>query len=284
MPLVDKSSSSRGIATVTVSDDFLKCSASPCSRSLKLPLSSSDILSFQPNKGSERLTSVLSKPYTTQGRWGLMSSPCPTIYKCKAELRYKERKENVHSLRVLHNRYLQWRYTNARAEASMQAQQRETERTLYSLAVKIAELYDSVKRKRIELGILQRTETLSAILDAQWFALQGDHSSSLAEATQALSNASFQLPISGNVRVDLQEVKEALNSAVEVMEIIDLQVQRSTAKAEETENLISELARVTGGERALIEECGNMLSKTYTTQVEEWSLRGQIIQLKRCCS
>lgn len=38
-------------------------------------------------------------------------------------------------------------------------------------------------------------------------------------------------------------------------------------QAEETENLISELARVTGGERALIEECGNMLSKTYTTQV-----------------
>lgn len=38
-------------------------------------------------------------------------------------------------------------------------------------------------------------------------------------------------------------------------------------QAEETENLISELARAIGGERALIEECGNLLSKTYTTQV-----------------
>ncbi|KAL6281819.1 hypothetical protein ACE6H2_012748 [Prunus campanulata] len=277
--LVDESSSSRGNATVTVSDDFFKCSASPCSRSLNLPLSSSDILSFQPNKGSERLTSVLSKPYKNTGKMGgfcLPPVPPSTSAKLSSDTRRGKKVsghlEDVHSLRVLHNRYLQWRYTNARAEASMRAQQRETERTLYSLAVKIAELYDSVKRKRIELGILQRTETLSAILDAQipyldqWFALQGDHSSSLAEATQALSNASFQLPISGNVRVDLQEVKEALNSAVEVMEIIDLQVQRSTAKAEETENLISELARVTGGERAVIEECGNMLSKTYTMQ------------------
>lgn len=41
----------------------------------------------------------------------------------------------------------------------------------------------------------------------------------------------------------------------------------SDDQAEDTENLISELARVIGGERALIEECGNLLSKTYTTQV-----------------
>jgi hypothetical protein len=38
-------------------------------------------------------------------------------------------------------------------------------------------------------------------------------------------------------------------------------------QAEETEHLISELARVTGGERALIEECGDLLSMTYNSQV-----------------
>lgn len=43
-------------------------------------------------------------------------------------------------------------------------------------------------------------------------------------------------------------------------------------QAEETENLISELARAIGGERALIEECGNLLSKTYTTQVRHTSI------------
>ena len=38
-------------------------------------------------------------------------------------------------------------------------------------------------------------------------------------------------------------------------------------QAEEAEHLISELARVTGGERALIEECGDQLSITYNSQV-----------------
>lgn len=41
------------------------------------------------------------------------------------------------------------------------------QRTLYSLALQITELYDSVKRKRIELGVLQRTKNLSTILEAQ---------------------------------------------------------------------------------------------------------------------
>lgn len=38
-------------------------------------------------------------------------------------------------------------------------------------------------------------------------------------------------------------------------------------QAEEVEMLISELAKVTGMERALIEECGDLLSKTQAFQV-----------------
>lgn len=38
-------------------------------------------------------------------------------------------------------------------------------------------------------------------------------------------------------------------------------------QGEETETLISELARISGGEKALIEECGDLLSNTYTSQV-----------------
>lgn len=39
------------------------------------------------------------------------------------------------------------------------------------------------------------------------------------------------------------------------------------AQAEEVDTSISELARVVSGERALIEECGDLLSKEYTAQV-----------------
>ena len=38
-------------------------------------------------------------------------------------------------------------------------------------------------------------------------------------------------------------------------------------QAEETEILMSELAKIVGGERALVEECGDLLTKTYASQV-----------------
>ncbi|XP_041028791.1 LOW QUALITY PROTEIN: protein ENDOSPERM DEFECTIVE 1-like [Juglans microcarpa x Juglans regia] len=278
---------------VIASGDSFKFSASPCSRSMNLPLSGSEHSLFHPSKGSDKQAYALSNSYTNSSKMGaLCLPPVPPCSKLGIDAR-KGRKvsthqEDVHTLKMLHNRYLQWRYANAKAEATIQGRQRESERTLYSLMVKISELYASVKSKRIELGLLQRTKTLSTILETQipyleeWSALEEDYSISLQEAIQALLNASIQLPI-GNVTVDTSEVGKALNSAVKVMEIILYNLQSFLPKAEDIECLISELARIIGGERALIEECGSLLSKTCTSQVEEFSLRGQIIQLHRCC-
>ncbi|KAG6770924.1 hypothetical protein POTOM_022265 [Populus tomentosa] len=215
--------------------------------------------------------------------------PCSKIPKIPIDASRKTKKvsshqEDVQSLKLLHNHYLQWRFVNAKAQASTQAQTSETERNLYSLGVKIAELYNSVKRKRVELGLLQRTELIWTIVEAQmpyldeWSAFEKDYSVSLSEAIQALLNASLQVPISGNARADIREVGEALNSAAKLMDTVAFHIESLMPKAEETEHLISEVARVTGGERGLIEECGDLLSMTYNSQVKECSLRGQLIQ------
>ncbi|KAJ0082357.1 hypothetical protein Patl1_09570 [Pistacia atlantica] len=255
--------------------------------SLNLPLSTASV------KGSEKATPAVSRSYTNSGKLGGFSLPPvgPPQTKAGTEARKGKKvsshQEDIHSLKLLHNHYLQWRFANAKAEAFMQAQRRETERTLYCCGVKIEEMYDSVKRKRIELGILRRTKMLSTILEAQmphldeWGALEGDYSNSLSEEIKALVNASLQLPIGGNVRADVREVGEALNSSVKLMETIILNVQSYMPKAEEVEFLMSELAKVTGGERALIEECGGLLSKTHAYQVEECSLRGEFMQLHK---
>lgn len=249
--------------------------ASPCSRSLNLQrsISSCDPSLFHSLK-STKLPPV---------------APCSKIPNdaSRKTRKVSSHQEDVQSLKLLHNHYLQWRYVNAKAQASAQAQRRETEKNLYSLGVKITELNDSVKRKRAELGLLQRLKILWTIVEAQmpyldeWSAFEMDYSVSLSEAIQALLNASLQVPISGNVRVDIREVGEALNSATKLMDTVALNIESLMPKAEETEHLISELARVTGGERALIEECGDLLSMTYNSQVEECSLRGQLIQFYR---
>ncbi|XP_044496043.1 protein ENDOSPERM DEFECTIVE 1 [Mangifera indica] len=250
-------------------------------------------LSIASVKGSEKATPAVSRSFTNSGKVEGFSLPpvAPPQTKAGTDVRKGKKvsslQEDVQSLKLLHNHYLQWRFANAKAAASMQAQRGETESTLYFCGFKIAEMYDSVKRKRIELGILRRTKLLSTVLEAQmpyleeWGALEGDYSKSLSEAIQALVNASLQLPIGGNVRADVREVGEALNSSVKLMETIILNVQSYMPKAEEVEFLMSELAKVTGGERALIEECGGLLSKTHEYQVEECSLRGQFMQLHK---
>ncbi|KAK2982380.1 hypothetical protein RJ640_012582 [Escallonia rubra] len=269
-----------------------KFPASPCSRSLNLPLSSCDPSSL---KIGERLASALSKP---SANFGKMASLCPPLHPTCIKLATDPRKgkkafthqDDVHSLKLLHNHYLQWRYANAKAEASMHAQTKETERKLYAFGAKISDLREAVEKERIELGLLQRRKTLSTILEAhiphldEWSAFEEEYSVSLSGTSHALFNSLLRLPISGNVQADNKEVGEALNSAIKVMEMIGDRVQSFMPKAREMDNLLSELARVVGGERALIDECGDLLFKARASQVEDCSLRGHIMQLQhgRC--
>lgn len=117
---------------VTTRRDFSKSSASPCSRSLNLTSSSAEHSLFHSTKGSDKQAYALPKPYTNSVKMGALSlPPVPPCSKPGTDAR-KERKvythqEDVHTLRLLHNRYLQWRFANAKAEASIQVQQTESE-------------------------------------------------------------------------------------------------------------------------------------------------------------
>ncbi|GMG99893.1 hypothetical protein Nepgr_001733 [Nepenthes gracilis] len=265
-------------------------SVSHCTRSLDFPFSSHERSFCHSIKHNEKSASFSFKSSSNSVKAGsICLPPIPPCLKpgvdTKKAKKAADHQDNVHHLRLLHNRHLQWRYANVRAEASMLAQKCQSEKMLYSLGVKISELQDSLQKKRIELGVLRRKKSLSEILEAQlpyldeWSALEGDYSSSLLETTKSLLNVSSQLPTVDNVKYDVKEVAEALNSALKAMEMTFLQVKSFMPQAERVDCLISELAKVFGGERALVEECGHVLSKTYISQVEECSLRGQLIQL-----
>ncbi|KAK4439510.1 protein ENDOSPERM defective [Sesamum alatum] len=193
--------------------------------------------------------------------------------------------EDLHSLKMLSNHYLQWRFANAKAEASLHAQKQEAERKLCSMGRKISDIRDDVKKKRNELVALQGIKTFTTIVEAQmpyldeWSDLEEDYSNYLTGTTNALLSSSARLPVSGEVRVDAGQLGEALRAALKVVELISSNIQRFMGKAEEMDISISELARTVGGERARIEECGYLLSKTYSSQAQECSLRGTLMQL-----
>ncbi|XP_068638028.1 protein ENDOSPERM DEFECTIVE 1-like isoform X2 [Aristolochia californica] len=239
-----------------VAGDLCRVSSSPCYRSLNSALSTCQ-QSFNSIKFVSG-SSGLSR--TNLGSSICLPPPHPSQVKSAADAKKgragRSNQEDVYLLKLLHNRYLQWRFANAKAEATMNNQRIAAEKMLHSVVAKISEMQDSVSQKQVELRRLKQIQSLSTILEAQmpyleeWVSLEKDYTSSLTGTVKGLQDASIRLPTIGNVKAD--------------------RVCRT----------MSELAGVVSRERALIEECSHLLSKTHLLQVEESSVRVQLIHLK----
>ncbi|CAK9204346.1 unnamed protein product [Sphagnum troendelagicum] len=194
--------------------------------------------------------------------------------------------EEAQVLRIFHNRWLQWRFVNARAEAVMSAQKSAAERSLYNVWIKTSELRRSVAMQRIKLQQARQAHKLRSILSTHavhlenWEALEEEHSSALSGAMEALEAAILRVPVTGGAKADVNAVGEALGSAVDVLNAVDLSVTSLSPKAENMDMLLSQLAKTAAQERALLEECGDLLSVATSLEVEERSLRTQLIQLE----
>ncbi|XP_064979480.1 protein ENDOSPERM DEFECTIVE 1-like [Musa acuminata AAA Group] len=216
--------------------------------------------------------------------------PQPPSYKPAAEVKKVNkalgRQEDAHVLRLLDNCYVQWRFLNAKARGTVEARGVAAQKSLCGLSGRIAELQSSVMEKRIQLEQLKRRERLLFIIHHQmshldeWTVLEDDYSSTLLGATKALQDASLRLPIAGNVRVDTRELREVMDSALLMLELLSPCVARFLSKAEDVDHVASGLASVISTQRVLVDECGNLLSEAHVLQVKECSLRTQLIQVK----
>jgi hypothetical protein len=68
-------------------------------------------------------------------------------------------------------------------------------------------------------------------------------------------------------QADVNAVGEALGSAVDVLNAVDLSVASLSPKAENMDMLLSQLAKTAAQERALLEECGDLLSVATSLEV-----------------
>ncbi|TVU11116.1 hypothetical protein EJB05_44681, partial [Eragrostis curvula] len=197
------------------------------------------------------------------------------------------KQEDVHQLRLMDNRHLQYRFLNARAEAAAKAKTAVAEKSLYGLAEGITGMRESVAEKRVEVERLRREQRLNSVVSAQvpfldqWCEIEGDHSSCLRGATTALQNASLRLPIIGNVRANCREIEEVLNSATQLLEPLSSCFENFLPKVGEIDDVSSSLAQVISTEKTLIEECGNLIYQAQNLQMREYSLRSQLMQLKQ---
>ncbi|KAM6558293.1 hypothetical protein CsatA_027532 [Cannabis sativa] len=199
----------------------------------------------------------------------------------------EDRIVDAHMLRLLYNRYLQWRFVNANADATFMVQKLNAEKNLWNAWVTISELRHSVTLKRIKLLLLRQKLKLTSIIKGQityledWALLDRDHSSSLLGATEALKASTLRLPVVGKTVADIQNLKDAVGSAVDVMQAMGSSICSLSLKMEEMNSVVAELVKVTGKERFLLEQCKDFLSTVAAMQVKDCSLRTHIIQLNR---
>ncbi|KAL1553808.1 QWRF motif-containing protein 4-like isoform X2 [Salvia divinorum] len=198
--------------------------------------------------------------------------------------------EDVHNLRLLYNRLLQWRYANAQSDDALQSQRVKVERVMCSVWVEITALWDSIMEKRIEIQKLKFKLKLYSILDNQicglneWALTETDHISSLTWAIEDLQASTVLVPVIRGARGNIKTIKEAVCSAVDVMQAMGSSLCSVLLKVDKMNCLVSELADVVIEGRAMFDEYESMLISIAELQVEEYSLRSHLLQMKQAWS
>ncbi|KAG8639456.1 AUGMIN subunit 8 [Manihot esculenta] len=196
--------------------------------------------------------------------------------------------EDAHQIRLLYNRYLQWRFANARAEAVLYVQKVKSEKALYNVWTSTLAMWDSVCKMRISLQQLKLELKLNAVLNDQmaylddWALLEKDHLNSLSGALEDLEATTVRLPVTSGAKADIDSLKVAICSAVDVMQAMGSSICYLLSRVEGMNELVSELAIVAAKEKALLDECEALLASTAALQAEECSMRTHLIQVKSC--
>ncbi|KAI3688934.1 hypothetical protein L2E82_46880 [Cichorium intybus] len=173
---------------------------------------------------------------------------------------------DAHALRLLHNKHLQWRFANAKVDAVMVVQQATAQKSLYNAWVTISKMWHSVISKRSQIQQLKQDLKLYSVLKKQmpyldnWDQTEMNHSISLSGAIEALKSSSLCLPVLCGAKADVEILKDAIFSSVDVMQAISFSICSLATKVENVNLLASELESTTKGECFLLDQCKDLFS------------------------
>ncbi|MCO5610452.1 hypothetical protein L7F22_064690 [Adiantum nelumboides] len=192
--------------------------------------------------------------------------------------------EEAHDLRLLHNRWLQWRFVNAQAQLATNMQAATAECLLHNCFLRTSDLRMSVASKQGERNKFKQADKLDSVLSTnaekikEWETLLPGHASTLTGLMNALEATAVRVPLIGGPKIDIQATKEILSSAIDIMNGIDTSIIKYLRTAEIADSLLSELAKTIVLEKACLIECGDLLIAAASREMEERSLRASFMQ------
>ncbi|XP_061372690.1 QWRF motif-containing protein 7 [Gastrolobium bilobum] len=188
------------------------------------------------NGASKRVTSTMKLPSAwalSPGR-GSLGSPIGSKSPVKANrgsggggvakvLKYFKQKkvssiqeEEYHRFKILHNRLMQWRFINARAEVAMANVENIAEIQTFSVWLTILMLRKIIIQRRIQMQKVKHMIKLYHIMNRQlsllseWAKLERRNQESIGKLTRKLSAVSATLPLSHGLK-PLDPVLEEVN-------------------------------------------------------------------------
>ncbi|KAK9056630.1 hypothetical protein SSX86_023992 [Deinandra increscens subsp. villosa] len=218
-------------------------------------------------------------------------SETPSVLSFAVDVRRGKVGENrffdAHVLRLLYNRHLQWRFVNARNEDIVSKQKHSVEENLWNAWITTSDLRDSLTKKRHRLQLLRQKLKLASILKEQmvfledWAYLDKDHSLSLLGAIEALKASTLRLPVGAGATADLQSIKDAICSALDVMQAMGSSMNSLSLQVEEVNLMVAEITKLSAKETALLRICKDFLSVLSAFKVKDCSLRAHTLQTSR---
>ncbi|KAF2286726.1 hypothetical protein GH714_024712 [Hevea brasiliensis] len=169
--------------------------------------------------------------------------------------------ENIHQLRLLHNRLMQWQYANARADAVNGNTSKQVKNNLLCALKSLANLQRSVLLKKLQLQKEIHEMKLDYILHSQikqleaWGDMERQHSAAVFKTKECLHSVVCRIPLIEGAKVDPQLTSIALRHASDLTASIKSSLVSFSPFAEKSAELVSQLAEVVSQEKLLLDEC-----------------------------
>ncbi|CAN1159125.1 QWRF motif-containing protein 7 [Linum perenne] len=179
--------------------------------------------------------------------------------------------------RVMNGTLVQWRFANAKTEAAAAAVERVARAKLLHVWVRIAEKRKKVTEKRMEIQGMKAGEKLSRMMSWQlsqlteWGKMEGKNVVAVSRVSRKLAAVSLKVPLSDDVKGEVESIEEALKSAMEVMDGIQEHLSKFFLQLETNLYLLTELTSSVEHQNDRLEETEKIVAVLAHLLVSPWA-------------
>ncbi|KAI9101437.1 hypothetical protein K1719_023919 [Acacia pycnantha] len=188
-----------------------------------------------------------------------------------------------HRFRILHNRLLQWRFVNARAQAAMVNVKKASEMNLFNVCLRILMLRKRILEKKMGRQNVKHIMKMHQMVNPQlclldeWERMETKYEQHIKRLIRKLSALSICLPFL-DIKADVDSLYQAIKAALEVIESIDPLIKRFQSQVERFLYQVTELNTISKQHDEYFQELLRIIPIISTSMENEKSVKVHLIQ------